>query len=61
VWKKTLKADEVQKKLLIEGKAFTMQTLKAQIPFVRTDKPNHSGRDENFICNQNSPARSVKF
>ena len=28
--------------------------------FVRTARPDHSRRDENFTFNQNYPARSVK-
>ena len=29
-------------------------------PFVRTDRPDHSHRNDNFPFNQNYPARSVK-
>ena len=29
-------------------------------PFVRTDRPDHFLRNENFTFNQNYPARSVK-
>ena len=31
-----------------------------RFPFVRTDRPDHSRRSDNFSFNQNSPARSVK-
>ena len=31
-----------------------------RFPFVRTDRPDHSSRDENSTFNQNYPARSVK-
>ena len=31
-----------------------------RFPFVRTDRPDHSRRNDNFPFNQNSPARSVK-
>ena len=31
-----------------------------RFPFVRTDRPQHSCRNENFAFNQNYPARSVK-
>ena len=31
-----------------------------RFPFVRTDRPDHSRRNENFTSNQNYPTRSVK-
>ena len=34
--------------------------LLGRLPFVRTDRPDHSRRNDNFPFNQNSPARSVK-
>ena len=37
----------------------TDENLRA-LPFVRTDRPDHSRRDENSTFNQNYPARSVK-
>ena len=33
---------------------------KGHFPFARTDRPDHSRRNENFTFNQNYPARSVK-
>ena len=40
---------------------FTQQLeILGRFPFVRTDRPNHSQRNENFHFNQISPARSVK-
>ena len=35
--------------------------LLGHFPFVRTDRPDHSCRNDSFPFNQNSPARSVKF
>ena len=32
-----------------------------RFPFVTTDRPDHSRRNNNFPFNQNSPARSVKL
>ena len=34
--------------------------LLGRFPFVRTDRPGHSLRNEDFTFNQNYPARSVK-
>ena len=34
--------------------------LLGRLPFVSTDRPDHSRRNDNFPFNQNSPARSVK-
>ena len=34
--------------------------LLGRLPFVRTDRPDHSRRNDNFLFNQNSPGRLVK-
>ena len=37
-----------------------IQSNQGRFPFVRTDRPNHSQRNEKFHFNQISPARSVE-
>ena len=34
-------------------------TIEGRFPFVRTDRPDHSCRNDNFTFNNNFPARSV--
>ena len=49
---------------LVMGHAYGVTAIKkvhlGRFPFVRTDRPGHYRRNENFTFNQNYPARSVK-
>ena len=37
---------------------FVWKVHQGRFPFVRTDRPDHSRRNDNFTFNQNSPSRS---
>ena len=52
--------DFVWRKLGLKELNLRTKPNKGRFPFVRTDRPDHSRRNENFTVDQNYLSRSVK-